>query len=91
VVLTTGTFLDGEIHIGMKSFPAGRINDAPSIGLARTLKGLGFQMGRLKTGTPARLCKESINFEGMEQQYGEIPPIPFSFMNQTVPHAVSFA
>src|ERR1700753_2876535 len=70
VVLTTGTFLNGLIHMGETKIPAGRGGDAPSIGLSRTLYGLGLAMGRLKTGTPPRLDGRSINFENLEVQLG---------------------
>ena len=63
VVLTTGTFLGGVIYIGTKSFPAGRIGESPTIALASTLKNLGFATSRLRTGTPPRLAKDSINYE----------------------------
>ncbi|KAI9216748.1 mitochondrial translation optimization protein [Blastocladiella britannica] len=86
VVLATGTFLGGEIHIGMESFPAGRMGDAPSIGLAHTLRSAGFALGRLKTGTPARLDRSTINYTGLEEQVGDAVPMPFSFMNDRVLH-----
>ena len=85
VVITTGTFLGGEIHIGLKSFPAGRINEAPTFGISQTLREAGFKLGRLKTGTPARLDSRTINFKGLEKQYGDEPPFPMSFMNERVP------
>ncbi|CCM00554.1 uncharacterized protein FIBRA_02588 [Fibroporia radiculosa] len=84
VVICTGTFLSGEIHIGMKRFPAGRMNEAPSTGLSASLRDAGFQLGRLQTGTPARLYKESISFDRMEIQEGDAVPVPFSFMNKAV-------
>ena len=68
VILTTGTFLRGEIHIGHKRIPAGRVGDKPSIGLADRLYKLGFSIGRLKTGTPARISKSSVNWDALEQQ-----------------------
>ncbi len=80
VVLTTGTFLRGLIHIGERKIPAGRAGDAPSIGLSQTLYGLGFRMGRLKTGTPPRLDGDSIAWERLEVQPGDDPPVPFSFL-----------
>ncbi|KIO23131.1 hypothetical protein M407DRAFT_215367 [Tulasnella calospora MUT 4182] len=84
VVICTGTFLSGEIHIGLKSFPAGRRNEAPSPpeGLSSSLSRAGFKLGRLKTGTPPRLVKDSINFEGMEVQYGDEDRWSFSFMGE---------
>ncbi|KAF9039146.1 glucose inhibited division protein A-domain-containing protein [Panaeolus papilionaceus] len=84
VVICTGTFLSGEIHIGMKRFPAGRMGDDPSIGLSASLKAAGFRLGRLQTGTPARLDGKTINFEGMERQIGDVVPSPFSFMHDSV-------
>ncbi|THH12473.1 hypothetical protein EW146_g7659 [Bondarzewia mesenterica] len=89
VVICTGTFLSGEIHIGMKRFPAGRMNEQPSLGLSASLSAAGFQLGRLQTGTPARLDRSTINFEGMERQDGDVDPMPFSFMNRTVDNKVS--
>jgi tRNA uridine 5-carboxymethylaminomethyl modification enzyme len=83
VVLTTGTFLNGVIHLGQRTWPAGRIDEQPSIGLAKTLYRLGLPMGRLKTGTPARLDGRTINFAQCEIQPGDEPPIPFSFLNET--------
>ncbi len=79
VVITTGTFMRGLIHVGLTSYPGGRAGDLPSIGLSDQLRDLGFRVGRLKTGTPARLDGSSINFEQMEPQYGDDPPAPFSF------------
>ncbi len=84
VVLTTGTFLKGIIHIGDERTPAGRHGEAPSIGLADRLYALGFDMGRLKTGTPARLKKSSIDWDALEQQPADDIPVPFSFMNQEI-------
>lgn len=78
VILTTGTFLNGLIRIGSKKIPAGRAGEAPSIGLANTLKRIGFKLGRLKTGTPARLDANSINWSLLEKQPGDNPPNPFS-------------
>ena len=79
VVITTGTFMRGLIHVGLTSYPGGRAGDLPSIGLSDQLRDLGFRVGRLKTGTPARLDGSSINFEQLEPQYGDDPPAPFSF------------
>jgi tRNA uridine 5-carboxymethylaminomethyl modification enzyme len=95
VVLTTGTFLKGVIHIGTKRIPAGRAGEAPSIGLSDRLYGLGFQMGRLKTGTPARLDGKTIDWAALEMQHGDDPPTPFSFLtdaitNQQVPCAITW-
>ncbi|KAH0622088.1 hypothetical protein JD844_024052 [Phrynosoma platyrhinos] len=84
VVLTTGTFLRGMILIGLEMYPAGRMGDQPSIGLAQTLEKLGFTIGRLKTGTPPRLVKDSIDFNVLKQQTADRFPVPFSFLNETV-------
>jgi tRNA uridine 5-carboxymethylaminomethyl modification enzyme len=84
VVLTTGTFLHGLIHIGDRSVPAGRHGEAPSVGLSGTLARAGVTLGRLKTGTPPRLDGHTINWEGLERQPGDIPPEPFSAMTQAI-------
>ena len=84
VVVTTGTFLKGLIHIGEKRIPAGRVGEAPAIGLSDRLYGLGLQMGRLKTGTPARLVASSIDWAGLEMQEADADPIPFSFLNDRI-------
>ncbi|EJS43858.1 mto1p [Saccharomyces arboricola H-6] len=85
VVITTGTFLSAEIHIGNKRIPAGRIGEQPTYGISNTLQNeAGFQLGRLKTGTPARLAKESIDFSCLEVQKGDDLPFPMSFMNENV-------
>ncbi|XP_066468535.1 protein MTO1 homolog, mitochondrial isoform X2 [Tiliqua scincoides] len=84
VVLTTGTFLRGMILIGLEMYPAGRMGDQPSIGLAQTLENLGFTIGRLKTGTPPRLVKDSIDFSVLEKQKADNTPVPFSFLSETV-------
>lgn len=78
VVLTTGTFLRGLIHIGEKRIPAGRVDEAPSLGLSATLERHGFPLGRLKTGTPPRLDGRSIDWAALEMQPGDDPPEPFS-------------
>lgn len=90
VVITTGTFLNGQINIGVKVHPAGRIGDKPSIGLASTLKSLRLRMGRLKTGTPPRLNGETIDYSVCNKQDGDNPPFPFSFMNDRVWIKVEF-
>lgn len=79
VILAPGTFLNGIIHIGLQSFPAGRLNEAPSNQLADNLINLGFNLKRFKTGTPARLDGRTINFAELEPQFGDEPPTPFSF------------
>ncbi|XP_064461180.1 protein MTO1 homolog, mitochondrial-like isoform X2 [Ornithodoros turicata] len=84
VVLTTGTFLRGQINIGLESYPAGRMGDKPSIGLAETLEKLNFKLGRLKTGTPPRLDGRTIDFSNLEVVNADNPPEPFSFMNTSV-------
>ena len=84
VVLTTGTFLRGLIHIGEKTTPAGRIGDAPALGLSETLEKFGFRLGRLKTGTPARLDGRTIDWASLQEQPGDNPPDPFSFLTQEI-------
>lgn len=79
VVIVAGTFLNGLIHIGLKSFPSGRMGDVPSVKLAENLKDLGFRMGRMKTGTTPRLDGTTINYEGLEIQETDDPPALFSF------------
>jgi len=84
LVLTTGTFLRGLIRIGKSSFPAGRVGDKPSINLAKSIEGMKFSIGRLKTGTPPRLLKKSINFNNLEEQLPDKKPKPFSFINRDI-------
>lgn len=84
VVITTGTFLGGEIHIGLKAYPAGRIGEDATFGLSKTLNLAGFRLGRLKTGTPPRLSSKTIDYTNLEQQPSENPPIPMSYMNNSV-------
>jgi tRNA uridine 5-carboxymethylaminomethyl modification enzyme len=89
VVLTTGTFLNGLIHIGETKIPAGRMKiadgvEAPSIGLSKTLYGFGLKMGRLKTGTPPRLDGRTIDWASLEMQQGDEPPSPFSFLTRAI-------
>ncbi len=84
IVLTTGTFLKGVIHIGDKRIPAGRHGEAPAIGLSDRLYGAGFAMGRLKTGTPARLQSSSIDWASLEKQYADEEPTPFSFLTEKI-------
>ena len=84
VVLTTGTFLNGVIHIGEWRMPAGRMGDAPALGLSKTLYGLGLAMGRLKTGTPPRLDGSTIDWAALEMQPGDEPPVPFSFLTRAI-------
>src|SRR5205823_10470492 len=86
LVVTTGTFLNGLIHIGPEQRPAGRVGEPPSHELAESLKRAGFACGRLKTGTPPRLARESIDFEHhvaegrFALERGDNPPVPFSFL-----------
>lgn len=84
VVITTGTFLRGQINIGLDVRPAGRIGDDPAIGLAKSLETLGFKLSRLKTGTPPRIKADTINYDTLEKHFGDNPPVPFSFMNSKV-------
>lgn len=84
VVLTTGTFLRGLIHIGETKIPAGRVGEAPSLGLSATLERHGFPLGRLKTGTPPRLDGRTIDWASLEMQPGDEPPEPFSAMTEAI-------
>ena len=84
VVVTTGTFMRGLIHIGLNNYPGGRAGDQPSVGLSDQLRTLGFHVGRLKTGTPARLDSRSIDFSKLEPQHGDNPPLPFSFSTDRI-------
>ncbi len=84
VVLTTGTFLRGVIHLGETTWPAGRIGDPPAVGLALTLERSGFALGRLKTGTPARLDGRTIDWAALDMQPGDQPPEPFSFLTRAI-------
>ncbi|XP_308209.5 protein MTO1 homolog, mitochondrial [Anopheles gambiae] len=84
LVITTGTFLRGQINIGLETRPAGRIGDEPAIGLAKSIEELGFRLGRLKTGTPPRIHRDSIRFEQLARHPGDDPPVPFSFLNDRV-------
>jgi tRNA uridine 5-carboxymethylaminomethyl modification enzyme len=84
VVLTTGTFLRGLIHIGERQIPAGRVGEAPALGLSGTLERLGFALGRLKTGTPPRLDGTTIDWAAVEMQPGDDPPEPFSMLTERI-------
>ncbi|MGQ9366303.1 tRNA uridine-5-carboxymethylaminomethyl(34) synthesis enzyme MnmG [Azospirillum sp. ST 5-10] len=84
VVLTTGTFLRGVIHIGDETVPAGRVGEAPAVGLALTLERIGFALGRLKTGTPPRLDGRTIDWAALERQPGDEPPPPFSYLTDRI-------
>jgi tRNA uridine 5-carboxymethylaminomethyl modification enzyme len=84
LILTTGTFLNGLIHIGEKKIPAGRYDEKPSTGLSEQLKRLDFKIGRLKTGTPPRLDARTINFENLEEQFADEDPYFFSFLTKKI-------
>ncbi|KAF3483696.1 uncharacterized protein GIQ15_03020 [Arthroderma uncinatum] len=84
VIITTGTFLGGEIHIGLDVFPSGRMGEAATFGLSKSLREAGFKLGRLKTGTPPRLDRKTIDFSTLEVQPGDSPPSPFSYLNDSV-------
>ena len=84
VVLTSGTFLNGLIHIGEINFPAGRMGEKPALGLSDTLKKLGFALGRLKTGTPPRLSSKTIDWDSLEKQSADEHPLPFSMMTDRI-------
>jgi len=84
VILTTGTFLRGLIHIGEEKIPAGRVGEAPALGLSKTLETCGFSLGRLKTGTPPRLDGKTIDWSALEMQAADDPPVPFSFLTREI-------
>ncbi len=84
VVITTGTFLRGVIHIGTRQIPAGRVGEAPAIGLAQTIEKLGFRLNRLKTGTPPRIDGRTIDYSGLQEQPGDDQPSPFSFLTENI-------
>ncbi|MGI9424569.1 MAG: tRNA uridine-5-carboxymethylaminomethyl(34) synthesis enzyme MnmG, partial [Hyphomicrobiaceae bacterium] len=84
VILTTGTFLRGVIHIGTQQIPAGRMGEQPELRLSERLMAFDLQLGRLKTGTPARLSAKSIDWSGLEAQPADDPPVPFSFMTDRI-------
>ena len=84
LILTTGTFLNGLIHVGEKKIAAGRINEKPSVGLSEQLKKYNFKIGRLKTGTPPRLDSRTINFQNLEEQHADDEPYFFSFLTKKI-------
>ncbi|MCG3129784.1 MAG: tRNA uridine 5-carboxymethylaminomethyl modification enzyme MnmG [Phycisphaerae bacterium] len=85
VILTTGTFLRGLMHCGSRRAEGGRIGEAPAVGVSRALERLGFELGRLKTGTPPRLHRDTLDYDRLEPQPGDDPPSPFSFMTDALP------
>ena len=87
VVLTTGTFLRGLIHMGERKIPAGRVGEAPALGLSATLERAGLTLGRLKTGTPPRLDGRTIDWAALEMQPGDDPPVPLSFLTTAIANA----
>src|SRR5690606_35948677 len=84
VIVTTGTFLRGLIHIGEERIPAGRVGEAPAHGLSATFARVGFTLGRLKTGTPARLDARTIDYAALDEQRGDDPPVPFSSLTERI-------
>jgi tRNA uridine 5-carboxymethylaminomethyl modification enzyme len=84
VVVTTGTFLNGLMHIGEEKFIGGRVNEPPAVALSNSLKKLGFSLGRLKTGTPCRIDGRTIDWQSLERQEGDNPPVPFSTLTQKI-------
>ncbi len=84
VVITTGTFLRGLIHMGERKIPAGRVGEPPALGLSDRFMALGLRLGRLKTGTPARLDGRSIDWASLEMQAGDDDPVPFSFLTERI-------
>lgn len=84
VVITTGTFLRGLIHLGDTRIPAGRVGDPRATGLSYTFRRLGFRLGRLKTGTPPRLDRDTIDWASLEEQPGDCPPTPFSYLTKKI-------
>lgn len=91
VVLTTGTFMRGLMHTGERKTSGGRVGEGAAVGISATLRKLGFELGRLKTGTPPRLAKESIDWDGLERQCGDKPPVPFSDLTGTAEQGESGA
>lgn len=89
IVVATGTFLGGETHIGLETTRFGRINEPGAYSLSRSLNDAGFKLARLKTGTPPRLLKSTIDFRGLAEQVGDKPASPFSFLTDRVTNEVS--
>lgn len=83
VVVTAGTFLNGLIHIGLESYPSGRLSEPPAKGLSESLAGLGHRLGRLKTGTSPRLDAKTIDYSGLAAQLGDQPPPRYSAIGPT--------
>jgi tRNA uridine 5-carboxymethylaminomethyl modification enzyme len=83
-VVTTGTFLRGLLHVGLEKRPGGRVHEKPSVGLSLALERLGFPLGRLKTGTPPRVLRSSVDFARMDRQPGDAEPVPFSFETESI-------
>ncbi|MEI6986631.1 MAG: tRNA uridine-5-carboxymethylaminomethyl(34) synthesis enzyme MnmG [Rhodospirillaceae bacterium] len=84
VVVTTGTFLRGLLHVGSETIPGGRVGEPPSLGLSAALSRFGFELGRLKTGTPPRLDGRTIDWSGLDRQEGDTPPPPFSYLTERI-------
>lgn len=84
VVVTTGTFLGGEIHIGLTAYPSGRMGEDATFGLSKTFREAGFRVGRLKTGTPPRLSSKTIDYSNLKSESSDFPPQPMSYMNDKV-------
>ncbi len=85
IVLTTGTFLSGLIHIGERKIPAGRMGESPALGLSATLARFGLTLGRLKTGTPPRLDGRTIDWASLDKQEADADPVPFSMLTERSP------
>ena len=84
IIVTSGTFLRGRIHVGERNRAGGRVGEAPAVSLAETIAGLGFRVGRLKTGTPPRLDGRTIDWAALEEQHGDSPPRPFSWLTDSI-------
>jgi len=84
IVVTAGTFLNGLMHCGERQTVGGRVNEPASVGLSNSLKQLGLELARLKTGTPPRVLRDSVNYDRLATQAGDVPPVPFSFMTESI-------